>query len=47
MTQFQFIPFGYGPRNCIGIRLALLEAKIAVVSVLRKFNFLVGEKTEV
>ncbi|KAK3102135.1 hypothetical protein FSP39_009074 [Pinctada imbricata] len=47
MTQFQFIPFGYGPRNCIGMRLALLEAKIAAVAVLKKFRFLVGDKTKV
>ena len=42
-----FLPFGLGPRNCLGIRLALLEAKIAIVYMLQNFSFTVHEKTEV
>jgi cytochrome P450 len=30
------MPFGQGPQACIGSRFALLEAKIAIVTVLRK-----------
>ncbi|CAH0558020.1 unnamed protein product [Brassicogethes aeneus] len=33
-----FIPFGTGPRSCIGIRFALMAAKLAIVMVLRKFK---------
>ncbi|XP_070208336.1 cytochrome P450 3A24-like [Littorina saxatilis] len=39
MDPLAFIPFGYGPRLCIGQRLALLEIKIAMVHVLRKMRF--------
>ena len=41
------IPFGWGPRNCIGLRFAMMEAKMALVSVLRKFRFERSPETEV
>ena len=42
-----YLPFGEGPRHCIGMRLALVEAKIALVHVLRKVKFERSEKTQV
>lgn len=39
-----FIPFGAGPRNCIGSRLALMEVKVAVYYLLRAFSL---ERTDV
>lgn len=42
-----WLPFGAGPRNCIGMRLALLEAKLAIAKILVKFRFERGPKTEV
>ena len=35
---FAFLAFGQGPRNCIGMRFALLEAKMALISVLSRYN---------
>ncbi|XP_046555165.1 cytochrome P450 3A13-like [Haliotis rubra] len=38
-NPLSFLSFGYGPRICIGMRLALVEAKIALVNVLRAVKF--------
>ncbi|XP_067687704.1 cytochrome P450 3A13-like [Haliotis asinina] len=38
-NPLSFLAFGYGPRICIGMRLALVEAKIALVHVLRAVKF--------
>ena len=41
------MPFGFGPRNCIGKRFALLEAKIALIELLKRFSFVRAPDTEV
>ena len=41
------MPFGWGPRNCVGLRFALMEAKMAMLSVLKKFKFERAPETEV
>ena len=44
---YSWLPFGIGPRNCVGQRLAYLEAKIALAYLVRHFELLRTPKTEV
>lgn len=44
---FTFLPFGDGPRNCIGLRFALMQSKIAVVKTLRNYKITTNDKTPI
>ncbi|CAG9819596.1 unnamed protein product [Phaedon cochleariae] len=43
---FAFLPFGEGPRVCIGARFGLLQAKVGLCAILRKFRVTLDEKTK-
>ncbi|KMQ85973.1 cytochrome p450 9e2, partial [Lasius niger] len=45
IVPYTYLPFGQGPRKCIGNRFALMETKILVAHLLQKFILKRTEKT--
>ncbi|KAJ3655229.1 hypothetical protein Zmor_014365 [Zophobas morio] len=43
--NYAHIPFGEGPRNCIGARFGLMQSKVGLTSLLRSYKFNVNKKT--
>jgi len=42
-----YLPFGEGPRFCIGMRFAQMELKLALAEILTKYEVTPSEKTEI
>ncbi|KAL5283301.1 hypothetical protein ACFFRR_005903 [Megaselia abdita] len=45
INEFNYMPFGVGPRKCIANRFALMETKVILFNLLSDFSFRKGEKS--
>lgn len=45
-SKFVFLPFGEGPRMCVGRRMAMIEIKLALIQLLINCNLEISSKTE-
>ncbi|XP_013146951.1 PREDICTED: probable cytochrome P450 9f2 [Papilio polytes] len=45
IKPFTFMPFGIGPRTCIGTRFAMLEIKVLIYNIILNFKILKCDKT--
>ena len=43
---YSYLPFGHGPRNCIGMRFARMEMKIVLARILKRISFIVTPETK-
>lgn len=44
---YSYMPFGVGPRNCVGMRFAQAMVKLALVEILQHYSFHVCEETQI
>ena len=42
-----YLPFGDGPRNCVGARFAIFQTKIGLIKILRTYKVDVCERTQI
>lgn len=43
-VDWPYMPFGEGPRNCIGLRMGKMQTKVGIVVMLQHFNYKLSDK---
>lgn len=46
IEKFTYLPFGEGPRICVGMRMALLQIKACLATILRKYSVELSPRTQ-
>ncbi|KAG5319425.1 CP9E2 protein, partial [Pseudoatta argentina] len=46
IEKFTFLPFGEGPRMCVGMRMAQLQMKACLTTLLKKYSIELSPKTQ-
>lgn len=46
LGQYHFMPFGLGPRSCIGSRLGIMECKFVLAMLLQKYRLVKAPETK-
>ena len=47
IDKFSFLPFGEGPRACIGLKFGLMQTKLGLAMMLNKYKFTTCAKTKI
>ncbi|XP_018378336.1 PREDICTED: probable cytochrome P450 6a14 [Trachymyrmex cornetzi] len=47
IEKFTFLPFGEGPRICVGMRMAQLQIKAGLAMILRKYRMELSPRTQI